>query len=167
MNWLCNLSSSCFITIRDFNSSSSTGIIFIRLEAFCHTVRVTTWVTTVEAKGFEVFFQFPCIYTFLPNYFQSQSFLFFHSCFCCCDQNVSVSVLQSYILVCGFVSLTHLKAYTKFVDVPKEIKCPNLVPHSLRSSLLSLPDNGNSFSEESLALWAWLENHRVGLQSSQ
>lgn len=74
---------------------------------------------------------------------------------------------HDYILVCGFVSLTHLKPYTKFVDVPKEIKSSNLVPHSLWSSWLSLPDNGNSFSEESIALWAWLENHRVGLLSYQ
>lgn len=54
------------------------------------------------------------------------------------------------ILVCGFVSLTHLKPYTKFVDVPKEIKTPNLVPHSLWSSWLSLPDNGITHSLRSL-----------------
>lgn len=53
-----------------------------------------------------------------------------------------ISVQHADILVCGFVSLTHLKPYAKFVDVPKEIKTPNLVPHSLWSSWLSLPDNG-------------------------
>lgn len=59
---------------------------------------------------------------------------------------------HAYILVCGFVSVTHLKAYAKFVDVPEEIKHPNLVPHSLQSSWLNLPDNGNLFSEEAYGL---------------
>jgi len=82
-------------------------------------------------------------------------------------KRISIPVQHDYILVCGFVSLTHLKSYTKFVEAPKEIKSPNLVPHSLWSFWLSLPDNGNSFSEESIALWAWLEKYRVGLLSSQ